>query len=148
MGVGEVRRLKQLEEENRKLKQLVADLSLDKQMPQDVLSKSTEACCTARIGAGAEVLLCHLRALACQLLNYSRSSFRYQSDASEQAFLRMRAREIAEVRVSYGYLQIHTLLRESWQINHKRVYRIYRQEGLMLRRRGPQRHVTAKRRGQ
>jgi len=39
MGVAEVRRLKQLEEENRQLKQLVADLSLDKQMLQDVLSK-------------------------------------------------------------------------------------------------------------
>lgn len=39
MGIGEVRRLRQLEEENAKLKQLVADLSLDKRMLQDVLSK-------------------------------------------------------------------------------------------------------------
>ena len=39
LGVAEVRRLKQLEEENRKLKQPVADLSLDKRMLQDVLSK-------------------------------------------------------------------------------------------------------------
>ncbi len=39
MGVAEVRRLKQLEEENRQLKRLVADLTLDKQMLQDVLSK-------------------------------------------------------------------------------------------------------------
>jgi putative transposase len=39
LGVAELRRLKQLEEENRKLKQLVADLSLDKKMLQDVLSK-------------------------------------------------------------------------------------------------------------
>jgi putative transposase len=39
MGVVELRRLKQLEEENRKLKRLVADLSLDKAMLQDVLSK-------------------------------------------------------------------------------------------------------------
>ena len=39
MGVAEVRRLKVLEEENRKLKQLVADLSLDKQMLKDVLRK-------------------------------------------------------------------------------------------------------------
>jgi len=39
MGVAEVRRLWVLEEENRKLKQLVADLSLDKQMLQDVLRK-------------------------------------------------------------------------------------------------------------
>ena len=39
MGVSELRRLRQLEEENRKLKQLVADLSLDKIMLQDVLQK-------------------------------------------------------------------------------------------------------------
>ena len=39
LGVGELRRLKQLEDENRRLKRLVADLTLDKQMLQDVLSK-------------------------------------------------------------------------------------------------------------
>ncbi|ACD95154.1 transposase IS3/IS911 family protein [Trichlorobacter lovleyi SZ] len=39
LGLSELRRLKQLEEENRQLKKLVADLSLDKQMLQDVLSK-------------------------------------------------------------------------------------------------------------
>ena len=39
LGVSELRRLRQLEEENRKLKQLVADLSLDKAMLQDVLAK-------------------------------------------------------------------------------------------------------------
>lgn len=39
LGVSELRRLKQLEEENRQLKKLVADLSLDKQMLQDVVSK-------------------------------------------------------------------------------------------------------------
>jgi putative transposase len=38
-GVAEIRRLRQLEEENRKLKQLVADLSLDKEMLQDVIRK-------------------------------------------------------------------------------------------------------------
>jgi putative transposase len=39
LGTGELRRLKQLEDENRKLKQLVADLSLDKHILQEVLSK-------------------------------------------------------------------------------------------------------------
>ena len=39
LGVAELRRLRTLEEENRKLKQLVANLSLDKKMLQDVLSK-------------------------------------------------------------------------------------------------------------
>lgn len=40
LGIAELRRLKQLEEENRKLKQVVADLSLDKKRLQDVLSKN------------------------------------------------------------------------------------------------------------
>ena len=40
LGVNELRQLKQLQEENAKLKQIVADLSLDKQMLQDVLKKS------------------------------------------------------------------------------------------------------------
>ena len=39
MGIAELRRLKLLEKENRELKKLVADLSLDKQMLQDVLKK-------------------------------------------------------------------------------------------------------------
>jgi putative transposase len=39
LGPSEVRHLKQLEEENRRLKQMVADLSLDKYMLQDVLSR-------------------------------------------------------------------------------------------------------------
>ena len=39
LGVSELRELKQLREENRKLKQLVADLSLDKQMLQDIVKK-------------------------------------------------------------------------------------------------------------
>lgn len=39
LGVSELRRLKQLEEENRQLKKLVAELSLDKQMLQDVITK-------------------------------------------------------------------------------------------------------------
>jgi len=43
LGVSELRRLRQLEEENHKLKQLVADLSLDKVMLQDVLKKSFKA---------------------------------------------------------------------------------------------------------
>jgi putative transposase len=43
LGVAELRRLRQLEEENRKLRQLVADLSLDKAMLQEVVQKSSEA---------------------------------------------------------------------------------------------------------
>jgi putative transposase len=50
----------------------------------------------------------------------------------------MRIREIAAVRVRYGYPRSHVLLwREGWAVNRKRVYRLYRQEGLSLRHKRP-----------
>jgi len=43
-----------------------------------------------------------------------------------------------------GYRQIHVLLvREGWQVNHKRIYRLYREEGLTLKRRRPKRRKSA-----
>ena len=50
LGVSELRQLRQLQEENSKLKQIVADLSLDKQMLQDVLKKSFESSPAERAG--------------------------------------------------------------------------------------------------
>ena len=63
LGVGELRRLKQLEDENRKLKQLVADLSLDKHILQDVLSKKSEACSAARDRTVCSIEPCGQRAV-------------------------------------------------------------------------------------
>ena len=60
----------------------------------------------------------------------------------------MRIRDLAAVRVSYGYRRIHVLLkREGWQVNHKRVYRLYCLEGLRMRPKRPRRHVSSRRRG-
>ena len=84
---------------------------------------------------------------ACQVLTLSRASHRYKSVADEQAALRMRIRDLAQARVSYGYRRLHVLLqREGWSVNHKRVYRLYCQEGLMLRNKKPKRHVSCQRR--
>jgi len=65
----------------------------------------------------------------------------------DQAPLRQRIKDIAAARVRYGYRRIHVLLqREGWKVNHKRVRRLYREEGLNLRLKRPRRHVTAARR--
>ena len=61
--------------------------------------------------------------------------------------MRIRIRDIAQARVSYGFRRIHILLqREGWKVNHKRVYRLYKLEGLTMRPKRPRRHVSAFRR--
>lgn len=80
---------------------------------------------------------------ACEVVGLSRSSY-YYSSVKDDRVLRQRIREIAGVRIRYGYLRIHVLLRrEGWHVNHKRVYRIYREEGLNLRHKRPRRRVAA-----
>ncbi len=52
----------------------------------------------------------------------------------------MRLKELAEARVRYGYRRLHVLLqREGWQANHKKIYRLYSDEGLSIRTRSPRR---------
>ena len=70
----------------------------------------------------------------------ARSSYRYRSRRDPQTALRMRMKELAAVRVRYGYRRLHVLLqREGWSANHKRIYRLYCEEGLGIRRRKPRR---------
>lgn len=52
----------------------------------------------------------------------------------------MRLKELAESRVRYGYRRLHILVqREGWHVNHKRLYRLYCEEGLSIRTRRPKR---------
>ena len=73
-----------------------------------------------------------------------RSSVRYISHKPDQTPLRLRIRDLAATRMRYGYFRIYILLRrEGWHVNHKRVYRLYREDGLSLRLRRPRRNVSA-----
>lgn len=61
---------------------------------------------------------------------------RYRGRRDPQVALRMRLKDLAGARVRWGYRKLHVLLRrEGWAVNHKRVYRLYKQEGLELRTR-------------
>jgi putative transposase len=77
-------------------------------------------------------------------MRWPRSTHRSKSTADPQLPLRLRLRELAAVRIAYGYRRLHVLLkREGWQINHKRVYRLYRMEGLSIRKKIPRRRVAS-----
>jgi putative transposase len=80
---------------------------------------------------------------ALRAFTWPRSTHRHRSTRDAQTALRLRLRELAGVRVAYGYRRLHVLLqREGWQINHKRVYRLYRAEGLSIRKKTPRRRVA------
>ena len=113
----EMKRLRQLEEENGKLKRIVADLSLDKAMLQDVVSaKTLKPARRRRAGRRGASDLAGVDPRAPARRCGSRpSTYHYKCRRGDQAALRKRIREIAETRVRYGYRRIHVLLRrEGW----------------------------------
>jgi putative transposase len=74
---------------------------------------------------------------ACALVGVSRRVVRYQSTRLDDGPLRQRLRELASERRRFGYRRLGYLLaREGVAPNHKKLLRIYREEGLRVRRRG------------
>ena len=75
---------------------------------------------------------------ACRVMGFSRSTERYQSVRPSREPLRARLKELAAVRVSYGYRRLHIMLRrEGWPVDRKLIERLYREEGLTLKRKKP-----------
>lgn len=73
---------------------------------------------------------------ACGLAGLGRSSYRYRHRRSDESGLRERLKELAAERRRFGYRRLTVLLRRGGQaVNHKRVYRLYREEGMSVRRR-------------
>jgi len=71
---------------------------------------------------------------ACRLIHIPRGTAYYRSRRKSWDELRMRLRELAAVRVRYGYRRLHILLRsEGWKVNHKLIWRLYIEEGLSVR---------------
>ena len=79
---------------------------------------------------------------ACRLMQLQRSTFYRKSTRRDDRHLRQRLRELALSRPRYGYRRLHVLLRrEGWPVNAKRIYRLYRLEGLIVRRRRKRKSV-------
>ena len=73
---------------------------------------------------------------ACRLVGLDRSTLRYQRKRPDDATVRQRLRELAAERRRFGYRRLGWMLaREGHAMNHKKLYRLYHEERLMVRRR-------------
>ncbi len=152
-----MKRLQQIEDENGRLRKLVADLSLDREMLQDVIRRKLVRRCTrtrgarrspwsqARAGGRASGRLGCVDPAGSPGLKMDTSSYHYRSRRPDQAGIEARIKAICETRVRYSYRRVHVLLqREAWRINVKKTHRIYNALGLQLRNKTPKRMVKAK----
>jgi len=97
-----------------------------------VTPQAKRACCQAMVET-------HSRSerRACQLVGANRTSVRYVSHKPEEELLKEKITSIAHEKRRYGYRRIHVLLkREGVNINHKKLFRVYKQLGLKVLKRG------------
>jgi putative transposase len=79
----------------------------------------------------------HSQRHACGLIGLAQKTYRYASCRSDDAGIRARLKDVANERRRFGYRRLHILLRrEGIMLNHKKLFRLYREERLSVRRRG------------
>nr|WP_156421944.1 IS3 family transposase [Paucibacter sp. KCTC 42545] len=148
MQATDAKRLRELEGENAKLKRLLAEAHLDIHALKDVFGGKALAPQVRRDAATQMIAQHHLsERRACRLVGLSRDSYRNPpvvDEATQQ--LSAKIVEIAQVRRRFGYRRIHDLLRPQFPgVNHKRVYRLYSQAQLAVRKRKKIRRAASER---
>ncbi|MDP1702822.1 MAG: IS3 family transposase [Aestuariivirga sp.] len=137
MDVSDARKLRALEEENGKLKRLLADAMLDASALRELLGKKMVGPAAKR-----EAVACLKEQFqmserrACEVVAADRKMVRYQSRRPPETELRARLRELANERRRFGYRRLFIMLRREGEPSGiTRIYRLYREEGLGVRRR-------------
>ncbi|NKW80851.1 IS3 family transposase [Ochrobactrum pecoris] len=147
MEVSEAKRLKALEEENAKLKKLLAEQMLDAAALRELLGKKM-------VGPAAKrEAVMHLKAVmglserrACQIVSADRKMIRYRSCRPPEVELRAKLRDLANERRRFGYRRLFVLLRRDGEPSGvNRIYRLYREEGLSVRKRKARRRAVGTR---
>ncbi|MDF0522681.1 IS3 family transposase [Bradyrhizobium yuanmingense] len=147
MDVSEAKRLRALEEENGKLKKLLAEQMLDAAALRELLFKKM-------VGPAAKrAAVAHLQAVmslserrACSIVDADRKMIRYRSSRPPDAVLRDRLRDLANERRRFGYRRLFVLLRREGEPSGiNRIYRLYREEGLSVRKRRARRKAVGTR---
>ena len=84
---------------------------------------------------------------ACSVLGVDRLSVRYRSVRPDDADLRKAMKDVAAERRRFGYRRVHVMLeRQGWQVNQKKIRRLYREENLQVKRRGGRKRALGTRR--
>ncbi|WP_410174017.1 IS3 family transposase [Microbulbifer thermotolerans] len=147
LEVSEARRLKALEQENARLKKLLAESLLDQEALKAALKGKLLTVGNKREAVQimrSETTISERR--ACSLVGLSRASMRYQSKKATESELAERIKEIALERRRFGYRRVHQMLRrEGLKVNHKKVYRLYHEAGLAVRKRRRRKGVMVER---
>ncbi|UWU19472.1 IS3 family transposase (plasmid) [Rhizobium sullae] len=147
MEVSEAKRLKALEDENAKLKKLLAEQMLDAAALRELLFKKM-------VGPAAKRdAVTHLKTVmglserrACQIISADRKTIRYRSCRPLEVELRAKLRELASERRRFGYRRLFVLLRRDGEPSGvNRIYRLYREEGLSVRKRKARRRAVGTR---
>jgi putative transposase len=106
-----------------------------------VTPRAKKACCEAVVQSHG-----YSERRACRLVGANRASIRYRSHKLDEGLLSGKITSIAHEKRRYGYRRIHILLkREGITINHKKVFRIYRQLGLKVLKRGGRKRALGSR---
>ncbi|PCD64709.1 MULTISPECIES: IS3 family transposase [Rhizobium] len=147
MEISEAKRLKALEDENAKLKKLLAEQMLDAAALRELLFKKM-------VGPAAKrEAVTHLKAVmglserrACQIISADRKTVRYRSCRPPEVALRAKLRDLANERRRFGYRRLFVLLRREGEPSGvNRIYRLYREEGLSVRKRKARRRAVGTR---
>ncbi|NTJ02362.1 IS3 family transposase [Agrobacterium rhizogenes] len=147
MEVSEAKRLKVLEDENTRLKKLLAEQMLDAAALRELLFKKM-------VGPAAKRdAVAHLKAAmglserrACQIISADRKTIRYRSSRPPEIELRAKLRDLANERRRFGYRRLFILLRRDGEPSGvNRIYRLYREEGLSVRKRKARRRAVGTR---
>ena len=137
MEPSDAAKLRELEAEDNKLKKLLAEAHLDIHALKSVLSKALAP--QAKREAVKKMVEEHQLSerRACSLVGLSRDSYRNPPQPDQLTRqLGERIVDIAHIRRRFGYRRIHDLLRSEFPgVNHKRVYRLYKNANLAVRRR-------------
>ncbi|WP_257884147.1 IS3 family transposase [Sulfitobacter sp. CW3] len=165
MEPSDAKQLRALEDENGKLKKLLAEQMLPFRdiAPRYPIGHETMRCCETSIQKNGDALgkrkaVVHLmevhqvshaiarqaiakqsaeRGRACDVLQIDRSTVRYLSRRGDDAELRDAIKRVSRERRRFGCRRVHVMIaRDGFEVNHKKVRRIYREEKLQVRRRG------------